>query len=202
MARYIGPKNKKARRIGKDLELTSAIQKVQRRLGVLPGQHGRRGRRKISDYGRQLLEKQRVKWTYGVLERQFRRYFKIALKKKGATGEELLRILESRLDNVIYRLALTPTRAMARQLITHGHARVDGVKVTTPSYLTKAGNVITLSDKAIKIPQVELLAKEKKPSIPAWLSRMAAVGKVDRLPDREEIDADITEQLIVELYSK
>lgn len=202
MARNIGSKYKKTRRIGKDLELTSSIQKIQRRLGVLPGQHGRRGRRKLSDYGKQLLEKQRVKWTYGVLERQFRRYYKKALKTKGATGEELLRLLERRLDNVIYRLALTPTRAMARQLITHGHVQVDGKKVNIPSYLTKAGNVITLSDKALKIPQIELLAKEKKPSIPGWLLRKAAVGKVNNLPERKDIEADINEQLIVELYSK
>lgn len=202
MSRYTGPKNKKARRIGKDLELTTSTQKLQRRLGIPPGQHGRRGRRMLSDYGKQLLEKQRVKWTYGVKERQFRRYFQKALKKKGATGEELLRTLERRLDNVIYRLALSPTRAMARQLVTHGHVQVDGQKVSIPSFLTKPGNVVTLSTKALKIPQVELLAKEKKPLIPAWLTRRAAAGKVDRLPVREDIDADINEQYIVEVYSK
>jgi small subunit ribosomal protein S4 len=202
MARYLGPKHKKARRIGKDLGLTSSVQKLQRRLGIPPGQHGRHGRRKISDYGKQLLEKQRVKWTYGILERQFRRFYKMAEKTKGVTGEELLCLLERRLDNVVYRLALVPTRSMARQLITHGHVRVDEKKITIPSYLTKEGNVITLSAKALRIPNVELLAKEKKPSLPAWLSRKAAVGKVERLPKRDDIDADINEQLIVELYSK
>lgn len=202
MARYLGPKNKLARKIGKDLELTTSAQKLQRRLGIPPGFHGRRGRRRISDYAKQLAEKQRVKWTYGVLERQFRRYYQRALKMKGATGEELLRLLERRLDNVLYRLGLTPTRAMARQLITHGHARIDGKKVTIPSYLTRAGDIITLSDKALKIPQVELLAKEKNPTVPDWLSRKAVVGKVERLPKREEISADINEQFIVELYSK
>lgn len=202
MSRYLGPKNKRARRIGKDLALTTSSQKLQRRLGIPPGQHGRRGRRMLSDYGKQLLEKQRVRWTYGVTERQFRRYFQRALKKKGATGEELLATLERRLDNVVYRLALTPTRAMARQLVTHGHIAVDGVKVTIPSFLTKPGNVITLSQKALGIPQVELLAKEKKPSIPKWLTRKAVVGKVERLPERDDIDADINEQYIVELYSK
>ena len=202
MSRYTGPKNKKARRIGKDLELTTSSQKLLRRLGIPPGQHGRRGRRRISDYGKQLLEKQRVKWTYGVQERQFRRYFQNALKKKGQTGEELLRTLERRLDNVVYRLALTPTRSMARQLVNHGHVRVDGKKVSIPSYATKPGNVISLSDKALKIPQTEALAKEKKPDIPAWLSRKAAVGKIERLPVREDMDADINEQYIVEVYSR
>lgn len=126
----------------------------------------------------------------------------MALKKKGATGEELLRTLERRLDNVIFRLALTPTRSMARQLVNHGHVRVDGKKVTIPSFLTKPGNVISLSEKAMKIPQVETLAKEKKPTLPAWLIRKAAVGKITRLPERDDIDADINEQYIVELYSK
>jgi len=202
MARHLGPKNKLARKIGKDLELTTSTQKLLRRLGIPPGQHGRRGRRRISDYAKQLSEKQRVKWTYGVLERQFRRYYQRALKMKGATGEELLRILERRLDNVVYRLGLTPTRAMARQLITHGHARINGKKVTVPSYLTKSGDIITLSDKALKIPQVELLAKEKNPTLPHWLSRKAVVGKVEYLPKREDMSADINEQYIVELYSK
>lgn len=202
MARYLGPKNKKARRIGKDLDLTTSSQKLQRRLGIPPGQHGRRGRRRLSDYGSQLIEKQRVKWTYGVLERQFRKYFKKALKTKGATGEELLRLLERRLDNAVFRLALTPTRNMARQLITHGHISVNGQKVTIPSYQTSPGDVISLSDKALKIPQVEALAKEKKPLVPDWLSRKAAVGKIERLPERTDIDADINEQLIVEVYSR
>ena len=202
MARYIGPKNKLARKVGKDLELTTSAAKLQRRLGVPPGQHGHRGRRRISDYAKQLSEKQRVKWTYGILERQFHRYYRRALKTRGATGEELLRLLERRLDNVLYRLGLTPTRGMARQLITHGHAQVNGNKVTIPSYMTKTGDIITLSGKALKIPQVELLAKEKKPTLPDWLSRQAVVGKVERLPKRDDIAADINEQYIVELYSK
>jgi small subunit ribosomal protein S4 len=202
MGRYTGPKNKKARRVGKDLELTTSVQKLQRRIGIPPGHHGRHGRRRLSDYGKQLLEKQRVKWTYGILERQFRRYYLKALKKKGATGEELLRILERRLDNVIFRLSLAPTRAMARQLITHGHILVDGKKVSVPSYLTRSGEVITLTDKALKITNLQELVNDKKPATPAWLSRKAAVGKVVRMPEREDVDADINEQLIVELYSK
>lgn len=202
MARNIGPKNKKARRIGKDLGLTTSTQKLQNRLGVPPGAHGRRGRKRITDYGKQLLEKQRVKWTYGVLERQFRRYYQRALKKKGLTGEELLRLLERRLDNVLFRLALVPTRAMARQLVSHGHVLVNGKKVSIPSYLIKTGDIVTLSGPTLKIPHLEALLKEKKPDIPSWLSRKATVGKVDRMPERKDLDPDINEQLIVELYSK
>jgi small subunit ribosomal protein S4 len=202
MARYIGPKNKKARRIGKDLELKSSGQKLQKRLGIPPGQHGRRGRRRISDYGKQLLEKQRVKWTYGVMEKQFRKYYQMALKKKGATGEELLRLLERRLDNVVYRLSLAPTRNMARQLISHGNVLINGQKVSIPSYLTKAGEVISLTPKALKIPHLQVLTREKKPDVPAWLSRKAAVGKIERMPGKDDLDPDIHKQLIVELYSK
>ncbi len=202
MARYTGPKNKKARRIGKDLELTTSVQKLQRRIGIPPGHLGRRGRRRMTDYGKQLLEKQRVKWTYGVLEKQFRRYFKQALKKKGATGQELLRLLERRLDNVVYRLSLAPTRTMSRQLITHGHIVVNGKKINIPSYQVKTGDIITLGNKAIKIPHLAALITDKKPLLPNWLSRKAIVGKVGRMPEREDIDADINEQLIVELYSK
>lgn len=202
MARNLRAKNKKARRIGKDLELTTSSQKLQKKLGIPPGQHGRRGRGRLSDYGKQLLEKQRVKWTYGVLERQFRNYYQRALKKKGATGEELLRLLERRLDNVIFRLALVPTRTMARQLVSHGHVLVNGKKVSIPSFLIKTGDVVTISSKALKIPHLEILAKEKKPIIPAWLSRKAVVGRIERLPKREDLDQDIHEQLIVELYSR
>lgn len=202
MARYLGPKNKRARRVGKDLELTTSIQKLQKRLGIPPGHHGRHGRKRISDYGKQLLEKQRVKWTYGVLERQFRNYYTKALKKKGATGQELLCLLERRLDNVLYRLSLVPTRTMARQLTTYGHVLVNGKKLSIPSYLTKIGDTVSLSAKAMKIPHLQALLLDKKPSFPAWLSRQAAIGKVIRLPNRDDLDADINEQLIVELYSK
>jgi len=202
MARLLGPKNKRARRIGKDLELKTSGQKLQRRIAILPGHHGRKGKKRISDYGKQLLEKQRVKWTYGVLEKQFRRYYQMALKKRGTTGEEILRLLERRLDNVIYRLALTPTRNMARQLVTHGNVLVNGKKMTIPSYLTKSGDVVTLSTKALKIPHLEPLLKEKNPHIPKWLSRKAVVGRIERLPERNDLESDINEQLIVELYSK
>lgn len=202
MARYIGPKNKKARRIGKDLGLKSSPQKLQRRLGIPPGHHGRRGRGRLSDYGKQLLEKQRVRWTYGVLEKQFRKYFQKALKKKGATGEELICLLERRLDNVLYRLSFVPTRNMARQLISHGHIIVNNKKLSIPSYLTEKGDLVTLSAKALKIAHLQEYINDKKPSLPSWLSRKAVVGKVERLPEKDDLEPDIDRQLIVELYSK
>jgi small subunit ribosomal protein S4 len=202
MARNLYPKNKKARRIGKDLELTTSVLKLQKKLGIPPGQHGRKGRRRVSDYAKRLMEKQRVKWIYGVLERQFHKYYVKALKNKGSTGEELLRLLERRLDNVLYRLSLVPTRAMARQLVTHGHVLVNNKKMTIPSYLTRINDVVTLTDKTLKIPHLIPFVTNKKPYVAKWLSRKAAVGKIVRMPDRNDIDADINEQLIVELYSK
>src|SRR4030043_1005616 len=201
MARDLRPKNKKARRIGKDLELTTSVLKLQKKLGIPPGHHGRKGRRRVSDYAKRLMEKQRVKWTYGVLERQFHNYFIKALKHKGTTGEELLRLLERRLDNVLYRLSLVPTRTMARQLVTHGHVLVNNKKMSIPSYQTKIDDIITLTGKSMKIPHLIPFLTNKKPSVPHWLSRKAAVGKVESFPERTDIDADINEQLIVELYS-
>lgn len=202
MARYLGPKYKLSRKAGKDLGLTTAIQKLQRRIAIPPGQHGRHGRKRLSDFGKQLLEKQKVKWTYGILERQFRRYYLRALKKKGATGEELLRLLERRLDNVLFRLAFVPTRRMGRQLVSHGNVLVNGKKISIPSYLTKKDDLISLSTKALKIPHLQGLLLDKKPSLPAWLSRKATIGKIERMPVRDDLDPDINEQLIVELYSK
>lgn len=202
MARYTGPKNKKSRRAGVDLQLSASSTKLQRRLTILPGQHGRRGRRKISEYGQQLAEKQKLKWMFGILERQFRRYFMQAAKTKKATGEMLLQILERRLDNVIYRLGLASTRNAARQLITHGHVRVNGNKVNIPSYQVKIDEVITFSPKAVSFTQTKELLAKKDTIIPKWLARKAAVGKVTRLPERQDIDVDVNEQLVVEYYSR
>jgi len=159
-------------------------------------------RRRLSEYGVQLREKQKAKRTYGVLERQFRRYFKKAFKKRGVTGEALLQLLESRLDNVVYRLGFVPSRSVARQLVRHGHILVDGKKVDIPSYQVKPGQVINLNPKAMKIEVVKKSLAEKKKEIPSWLQKKAAVGKIIRLPTREEIGADIAEQLIVEYYSR
>lgn len=201
MARYTGPKNKRARRAGSNLELKTNSTKLQRRLGILPGTHGRKGRRKVSDFGEQLAEKQKLKWTYGLLERQFRRYFEKAAKAKGVTGEMLLSLLERRLDNVVYRLSLAPTRAAARQLVSHGHVRVNDHKVSIPSYQVKPEDTITLSPKALNIPNIKELASQKA-VVPQWLARKAAVGKVSRLPQRDDITVDVNEQLIIEYYSR
>ena len=158
--------------------------------------------RKASSYGKQLREKQKVKRIYGILEKQFKRYYERAAKFKGVTGEELLRYLEQRLDNIVYRLGLAPTRASARQFIGHGHILVNGRKVDIPSYQVKKGEVISLRPQALKIPIVKKVLEEKKPLIPGWLKRQGPAGKVVALPKRKDIVEDINEQLIVEYYSR
>lgn len=202
MANYNGPKNRKSRRAGIDLGFKVNVAKVARRVNIPPGQHGRKGARKLSDYGIQLREKQKVKWLYGIMEKQFHRYFEQATKTPGATGSELLRLLEQRLDNVVYRLGLAPTRAAARQMVVHGHVQVNQKKVDRPSYQVSPGETIQLSDKALKIPVIAGLLSEKGKNIPSWLERQAAVGRVKATPNRDHIDVDINEQLIVEYYSR
>ncbi len=200
MGRYTGPKDRLSRREGFDLfnkggKLT--------RLNVPPGQHGPKGtRRRVSQYGKQLREKQKVKRLYGVMEKQFRKYVEMALSSPGNSGEVLLSLLERRLDNVIFRLEFVPTRPGARQLVTHRHVFVDGKKVNIPSYFVKPGEVISLGSKAIEVPAVKKLLSVKEPNIPAWLSRKAAAGKVKRLPEREDITEAISEQDIIEFYSR
>jgi len=206
MARYLGPKNRLARREGMDLGLKTVGSKAHasllRRLNVPPGAHGHRGRRKLSDYGLQLREKQKVKRIYGLLERQFRRGFERAKKWRGNTGEKLMEFLERRLDNVVYRLGLAPTRVMARQLVGHGHVLVDNRKIDIPSCLVNEGEIISLKPKAMEIPAVKKLLDEKTFKTPDWLERKGPVGKVARLPVRTDITDDINEQLIVEYYSR
>ena len=206
MARYTGPKNRLARSEGVDLGLKSLGSKARasllRRLNVPPGQHGPKGRRKISGYAQQLREKQKARRLYGVLERQFRRYFEKALKFKGNTGEALMQQLERRLDNIIYRLGFAPTRASARQLITHGHVVVNDQKLSFPSYQARPNDVITLTSKGLSVPAVKKLLEEKNPVIPAWLDRKGPVGKLVKVPTRSEIEAEIKEQMIVEFYSR
>jgi len=201
MARRTKSRLKRSRRVGIDLGHKTNSQKVARRLNIPPGQHGRRGRGRQSDYGQQLQEKQKAKWMYGILEKQFLRYYDIAAKTPAATGQELLKLLESRLDNVIYRLGFAPTRPAARQLINHGHIKVDNKKVSIPSYLVKPNQVISLSSKAASFPAIKETL-EQKHITPKWLEKKAIVGKVKNLPQREDIDVDINEQLIVEFYSR
>ena len=180
MARSTGPKNRLARRTGQDLGLKSNPMKVARRINILPGQHGRRGRRKSSEYGEQLAEKQKVKYIYGLLEKQFHKLYVLAAKTPASTGKVLLSLLERRLDNVVFRLGIVPTRTAARQL----------------------GDVVSISDKAMKIPYIADLLKEKDKTVPKWLEKKAVAGKVLRFPERDEIDAGIQEQRIVEFYSR
>ena len=206
MSRYRGPKNRLARREGMDLGMktpgSAAHTQLLKRLKITPGMHGSRGRRKMSDYGLQLREKQKVKRMYGVSETQFRNYFTSASRQLANTGETLLSFLERRLDNVIYRLHLAPTRASARQFITHGHVLVDSNKVNIPSLLVNSDMVITVKPKFLENPLIKKLLEEKDPIIPGWMERKGPVGKVVRLPLRDDIQEAINEQLIIEFYSR
>lgn len=202
MARQHGPRNKLARRLGTDLGLKTNPKQLERRINTLPGQHGRRGRGKVSDYGLQLAEKQKAKATYGILERQFKNYYLVASRTPEATGAMLLFLLERRLDNVVYRLGFAPTRRAARQLVTHGNILVNNQKLSIPSYKVRVGETIALSAKAAKIPYVKDLLENKELTPPTWLSRKATVGKMTRRPERDDIVENINEQLIVEFYSR
>lgn len=202
MARYNGPKNKKARRIGQDLGGKTNPKSLERRINTPPGQHGRKGRGKMSDYGIQLAEKQKAKYIYGVLERQFKQYYTVATRTPSATGAVLLQLLERRLDNVVYRLGFTPTRRAARQLVSHGNVTVNGKKLSIPSYHVRQGDVIGLTQTAISIPYIKTLLENKNFHAPSWLERKASVGKVLSLPNREAVVENINEQLIVEYYSR
>lgn len=203
MARYTGPTARRWRRLGATPPDGSGVA-VQRR-NYPPGQHGLRRGAKQSEFGTQLKEKQKAKYTYGVLERQFRRYYGIAERKSGMTGENLMRLLELRLDNVIFRLGLAATRAQARQTVTHGHVKVNGKKVGIPSYEVSEGDEITLADKFKKVAEARDDKDAKtEVNVPSWLKldSKSLSGKVLSVPNRSEIDAAINEQLIVEFYSR
>lgn len=204
MARNIQPKIRLSRRFGQDLGHKQNSQKVARRLTIPPGQHGqkkRRGRR-ASEYDEQLTEKQKVKLIYGILEKQFVKYVNTAKLNPQATGEELFRLLERRLDNVIFRLNFAPTRAMARQLVSHGHIFVNNRKITVPSYQVRVDDLITVDQKAANIPDVNKKLEEKGAQIPKWMQKKALAGKIHRLPGISDIDSGINDQLIVEFYSR
>lgn len=209
MARYIGPTCKLARREGADLSLKSPARALDSKckLEQKPGQHGPNARKgKLSEYATQLREKQKVKRIYGLLERQFRNYYKKASNRKGNTGENLLQMLETRLDNVVYRMGFAVTRPAARQLVSHRGVLVNGKPVNLPSYAVKAGDAITLSDKAkaqLRVKESLTLAQQMDLS-PSWLEVDADKfsGVFKAVPDRADLPADINEALIVELYSK
>jgi len=200
MARYIGPKSKIARRFGEPI---FGADKVLSRRNFPPGQHGAR-RRKQSEYAVMLAEKQKAKYTYGVLERQFRNMFEKASKSEGITGEVLLQELESRLDNVVFRLGIAPTRAAARQLVSHKHIVVDGKVVGIPSYSVKPGQVVGVREKAKSLEVIEAALAGFNHSKYPWMEwdESSKSGKYLHRPDRADIPETIKEQLIVELYSK
>jgi small subunit ribosomal protein S4 len=206
MARYIGPKCKLSRREGTDLLLKSGVRALESKCKAetIPGQHGaRRGR--LSDYGVQLREKQKVRRIYGVLEKQFRNYYKEAARLKGATGENLLQLLESRLDNVVYRMGFGSTRSEARQMVSHKAILVNGSVVNIPSYQVKAGDVISLREKAKKQLRVQsAMALAAQRGEPEWIevNSEKLEGVFKAVPDRQELSSEINENLIVELYSK
>ncbi len=201
MARYTGPRTKVSRRARQLLDENKA--KYFDRRPYPPGEHGR-GRIRESQYMVQLREKQKLRFMYGVLEKQFRRYYRQAARARGITGENLLRILESRLDNVVYRAGLARTRPQARQLVNHGHFRVNGRKVDIPSYHVRAGDVITLRERSRDILPIQHAVDTIDRRVPEWLEVEPGERKivVRDLPSREQIDTEIREQLIVELYSK
>ena len=201
MARYIGPKSRIARRFG---EAIFGPDKVLDKRNYAPGQHGVNRRKKMSEYGTQLAEKQKAKYTYGVLERQFRLLFAKASRIKGITGEILLQLLESRLDNIVYRLGIAPTRAAARQLVNHRHITVDGKVVNIPSYEVKPGQVVAVREKAKSLEVIAASLDGFNHSKYSWLEWNEAekAGKYLNIPQREDIPENIKEQLIVELYSK
>jgi small subunit ribosomal protein S4 len=208
MARYRGPVEKIERRLDADLGL-----KGERRLSgksalekrpYAPGQHGQR-RGKISEYGLQLREKQKAKFMYGVSEKQFRKYFKEAARKAGNTGENLITLIEQRLDNVVYRMGFATTRANARQFVTHGHILVDGKKVDIPSYIVKPGQIIEVKEKSkTNVQIVRALELTSQTGMVDWVDvdKDKVSGKFTRIPEREEIVIPVEERLIVELYSK
>ncbi len=202
MGRYTGPKHRLARREKQNiLEKTSAS--LSRRLNVPPGVHGPKGtRNKTSDYGLQLREKQKAKRTYGLMERQFRKYYEIGSSVRGKTGEALLQLLERRLDNALYRLGFVPSRNMGRQLVSHGHVLVDGKKVNIPSYLLKVDQMVTLAPKALEIPAVKKLLEVEESKVPGYFEKKAAAGRLVKIPARDDIPIDINEQLIIEYYSR
>lgn len=201
MARYTGPKTKIARKFG---ELIYGADKNYERKNYPPGQHGATKRRKkVSEYGTQLMEKQKAKYTYGILERQFRNLFDKANRKKGVTGEILLQLIESRLDNLVYRFGIAPSRNAARQLVSHRHITVNGKVVNIPSYLVEVGDIVAVREKSKSLEIITNSVEGHSNRFP-WLEwdSEKLCGKFMNYPNREDIPETINEQLIVELYSK
>jgi len=201
MARYRGPKAKIARKFGEPIEGQS---KVLQKKNYPPGMHGRGRRKKQSEYAIQLMEKQKAKYIYGILERQFAKMFNIASRKKGVTGENLLQLLEARLDNTVYRLGIAPTRRGARQLVSHKHILVNGELVNIPSYTLKPGDMVAVRERSKSLEAITESLRGRAANRYSWLEwdGSSLSGKFVSIPVREDIPENIKEQLIVELYSK
>ncbi len=198
--RYTGPKRRLSRREGVALTAKDA-KSIERKGATPPGMRGTKMRRRLSEYGIQLREKQKAKRLFGLSERQFRKTFNEASKSKGATGQVFLELLECRLDNIVYRLSFAKSRAEARQMVGHGHVTVDGKKVSIPSFQVKMGAIVAISAKFVDNTQVKKNL-EGTDTLPEWLERKATVGKVLKTPTREQMEQIVNEQLIVEFYSR
>ena len=201
MARYTGPKHKLARREGVNI-LDKQSASLQRRLNVPPGQHGRKRKKRLSEYGAQLREKQKAKNIYGILEKQFRNLVLKVTKKKGETGEMLLSLLETRLDNMVYRLGFAKTRPMARQLVSHGHVSVNGERVNIPSFAIKVNDIISISKELQKNPQVLQAIDEKNKQMLPFLKREGMSGKLLIMPKRADVEILFDLKPIIEYYSR
>lgn len=205
--RYTGPRNRIARREGIDLGLKTPGSKAQaqllKKMNILPGQHGLKGKRKSSEHAQQLREKQKLKYTYGVTETQLKNYFKQASKKRGNTALYLTQFLESRLDNVVYRLGFAPTRAAARQLIGHNHIKVNDRILSIASYQVRINDEITFAKpESMKIPYIEKSLTNEDMKIPAWVDKQAAAGKCIAVPTAEELEKIVNLRLVIEFYSR
>jgi len=201
MARYTGPKHKLARREGINI-LDKTSQSLQRRLNVPPGIHGKKRKRRLSEYGTQLREKQKAKATYGLLEKQFKKLVQTVQKRKGETGEMIVSLLETRLDNLVYRLGFARSRTMARQFVSHGHVFVNGKKINIPSYEVKVDDVISISAAIQKNPQIVELLNDKELKTLPFIKKEGVSGKLLRMPKKEDLEVPFDLQLIIEYYSR
>ncbi|EKD62610.1 MAG: hypothetical protein ACD_52C00112G0002 [uncultured bacterium] len=199
MGRYTGPKDRLSRREGFDLFGKGAR---LTRLNVPPGMHGNKGIRKTSEFARQLREKQKVKRMYGLMEKQLHKYIEQALKTLGNTSNVLFALLERRLDNVVYRLGLAPSRPAARQLVSHRHVTVNDKIVNIPSYQVKKDDLISLTAKGVTVPSTKLMLENKDHTLPKWLQKKALIGKVSRLPVRDDVQEEIDDASMIEFYSR
>lgn len=200
MGRYTGPKHRLARKVGVNI-LDKTSNSLNRRLNVIPGIHARKRRRRLSEFGEQMKEKQKAKLTYGLMEKQFKNLVQKVQKRKGDTQELIISLLETRLDNLVYRFGFAKTRYMARQLVSHGHIFVNGKKVNIPSYHVEEGDIVSLSDKQTKNPRILELLKEEKEFLP-YVSREGFSGKLLRMPKISDLQMPFNLRLIIEYYSR